>query len=128
VCVCVNALRGGARVTPEVNAAAAAGSMAVAGRFLDWTGLETRPSASTTHALATSRPGTRSLGTLPRQFQIAEHRAKAKHGTMSSNKKSSLTGYLPDILMAAAAVRPFLATRHILPTPPAPLTLLPSAF
>lgn len=24
---------------------------------------------------------------------------------MSSNKKSSLTGYLPDILMAAAAVR-----------------------
>lgn len=29
---------------------------------------------------------------------------------MASNKKSSLTGYLPDILMAAAAARsPFLA-------------------
>jgi len=35
---------------------------------------------------------------------------------MSSNKKSSLTGYLPDILMAAAAVRPFPRMRRVLPT------------
>jgi hypothetical protein len=27
------------------------------------------------------------------------------HATMSGNKKSTLTGYIPDILMAAAAVR-----------------------
>ena len=36
---------------------------------------------------------------------------------MSSNKKSSLTGYLPDILMAAAAVR--LSISH-----PHPMSLL----
>ena len=35
--------------------------------------------------------------------------------SMASNKKSSLTGYLPDILMAAAAVcsRAFYATKTV---------------
>jgi hypothetical protein len=32
--------------------------------------------------------------------------------TMSSNKKSTLTGYLPDILMAAAAVRTLPRAHH----------------
>jgi hypothetical protein len=44
---------------------------------------------------------TRSLDA-PLFLLILRHRGR---GSMASNKKSGLTGYLPDILMAAAAVR-----------------------
>jgi hypothetical protein len=40
---------------------------------------------------------------------------RASNGKMASNKKSGLTGYLPDILMAAAAVRSRLLHASVLP-------------
>jgi hypothetical protein len=43
---------------------------------------------------------------------------------MASNKKSGLTGYLPDILMAAAAVRSRSFTRH----PTCPLETMPNTY
>jgi hypothetical protein len=45
-------------------------------------------------------------------------------GSMASNKKSGLTGYLPDILMAAAAVRSRSFTRHLT----CPLETIPNTY
>jgi hypothetical protein len=45
------------------------------------------------------------IPTVPSQPHAPLNRYTTQRGTMASNKKSGLTGYLPDILMAAAAVR-----------------------
>ena len=49
---------------------------------------------------------------LPR-YPHAQKAIRGRQSTMSSNKKSSLTGYLPDILMAAAAVRTLPRSRFL---------------
>jgi hypothetical protein len=84
--------------------------MLVAGRFLDRNatfGIDRLRTLDRTF-----RPDTRSSGTYLHYCRIIEHcRECTEQAGMSANKKSSLTGYLPDILMAAAAVRPFPPTR-----------------
>ena len=68
-----------------------------------------QPTHSTLHA-PHLRPAIHSLSA--RVFAAIVTAARLR-GTMASNKKSGLTGYLPDILMAAAAVRSRLPTRRL---------------